>query len=117
MKSPPAIFLHRDYYNIFKNLSDESAGKLIKALFEYDRTGKKAEMPNNDGLPGSYALMIEHIQRNKEHYNDICEKRSQAGAKGGAPKKNQNARKDHTFSSDKASFNADDYNEKTKFNK
>ena len=75
---------------VFNNLQDVDAGKLIKGIFEYVDTGKN----NLEGLLEVVFIPIKQlIDENEKTYQKRCEANRENGLKGGAPKGNQNARK------------------------
>lgn len=115
MKNPPALYLLDDNYYLFKGLPNESAGILIKALYEYNHNGSVQDLPNIDNLPSIFELCKAQIDRNREHYAEVTRKRSEAGKKGGAPKGNQNARKGSLYSQESASFDIEEVESKSLF--
>jgi len=75
---------------VFKELSDEDAGKLIKGIYDYATTGDS----KLDGYLKIIFLPIkDEIDKNEENYQKRCEINKVNGSKGGAPKGNQNAKK------------------------
>ena len=61
-------------------LDDEIAGKLIKAICEYQATG---EMTSDDGVVMAiFAGWKSQIDTNNEIYEETCRQRSEAGKKG-----------------------------------
>ena len=62
-------------------LSDDDAGKLVKAIWQYTMTGEEAELPDN--LQGYYVMMLLSIKQDEEKEDEISAKRSNAGSKGG----------------------------------
>lgn len=79
-----SFILYTEQKAIIDKLTDEQAGKLIKAIYEYVATDK---MPQLDSIldlvitPFTTAL-----DRNKEKYEETCKRRALAGAKGGKQK-------------------------------
>ena len=71
----PGLFLYAEMEEEFKTLSDEDAGKLIKAIYHYNNTG---EVPELDGLATVFISFRRAIDENKSRYADICEKRKAA---------------------------------------
>lgn len=92
MGEKKSFILYLDTIKQWDMLSDEQAGKLIKALLRYCENGDKLE--TDDGmLSMAFGFIIAQIDRDSEKWNTIREKRSEAGKKGGAPKGNNNAKK------------------------
>ena len=77
--------MYDNYIEQVDLLTDTEAGKLFRALLRFSQTG---ESPNFDGkLQLAFSFMKGQIQRDAEKYADVCEKRREAGKKGGRPKK------------------------------
>lgn len=74
---------------IFEELGDEDAGKLIKGIFKYVITG-------DSGLKGYLKAVFisikEDIDENEKKYKKRCETNRANATKGGAPKGNKNAK-------------------------
>lgn len=78
----PLFFKDRDK---LKYLSAEQRGELLTALFDYAADGN---VPALDGLVGfAFEVFREGIDTSLERYEETCEKRREAGKKGGRPKK------------------------------
>lgn len=84
------FLLKTSQINVFNALTDEDAGKLIKGIFEYVQSSKII-------LEGYLKIIFipikEEIDKNQERYEKKCEVNKENGKKGGAPKGNQNAKK------------------------
>ena len=80
------FLLKKSHQEIFNELSDEEAGKLIKGIFQYVNT-------ENSGLNGILnAVFIpikNYIDENEKKYEVICERNRQNGLNGGRPKKEE----------------------------
>ena len=76
-----AFLLYKNHAEIFSKLSDEQAGKLIKAIFEYERTGITPEL--EPLLDMAFTPIKQTIDIDAEKYAEKVEKRRQAGSKGG----------------------------------
>ena len=80
-----SFILYTEQKEVIDKLSDEQAGKLIKAIYKYVETEK---MPELDKLLDIVIIPFkQNLDRNKEKYNKISEIRDKAGAKGGKQKK------------------------------
>lgn len=80
-----SFILYTEQKAIIDKLSNEQAGKLIKAIYEYVETDKMPSLDNIVDLaitPFKLAL-----DRNKEKYEKVSRIRAEAGAKGGKQKK------------------------------
>ena len=89
-----SFVLYADALEIWEKLTDEQAGKLILALLRLVNNG---EEPSFDDLQLDmmYSFVSHQIKRDLEKYERVCEMRRMVAKKGGAPKGNQNARKNN----------------------
>ena len=85
--------LHFDSKPIFDALTDEEAGQMVKAFFEYTTTGKEPEL--NRTLSLLFMSFKHQFERDVENYHKKVERLRENGKKGGAPKGNQNAKKEN----------------------
>lgn len=73
-----SFILYHDQKQVFDELTDEQAGKLIKAIYEYNINGKVK-------LTGALRLVFipfkTAFDRNNEKWDETAEKRSEAGKK------------------------------------
>ena len=80
-----SFILYTEQKEVINKLSDEQAGKLIKAIYEYGETG---QMPKLDTLLEIVIIPFkQNIDRNADKYEEIKQKRSLAGKKGAKIKK------------------------------
>ena len=84
------IIYHDQMAIVRKWLSPEQIGRLMVALFEYEE-GVDPEIDPDIGMAFDFMSLQAKIDREK--YEDKCRKNRENGSKGGAPKGNQNARK------------------------
>ena len=81
-----SFLLYAEHEELIKELTCEQAGKLIKGIFEYVKTG---EVPEFDALTKLVFIAIrQDLDRNSEKYDAFVEKQRHNGLKGGRPKKN-----------------------------
>lgn len=79
-----SFILYTEQKAIIDKLTDEQAGKLIKAIYEYVATNK---MPQLDSILDLVIIpFTTALDRNKEKYEETCKRRALAGAKGGKQK-------------------------------
>ena len=79
-----SFVLYTEQKAIFDKLSDEQAGKLIKAIYEYVEKGK---IDNIDEITNIIITpFITILNKDMQKYEDIKKKRAEAGAKGGKQK-------------------------------
>ena len=80
------FLLKKTQHNVFIELSDEEAGKLIKGIYKYVNTGKS-------DLEGYLKIIFipikEEIDKNERAYEESCRRNQENGKLGGRPKKNK----------------------------
>jgi len=87
-----SFILYTEQQELFKELSDEQAGELIKGIFKYVKTG---ELPSFSGISKMAFIPIRQmLDRNLIKYEEKREKLRQNGKKGGRPSINN----DETYS-------------------
>ena len=79
-----SFVLYTDYAKHIARLTNEEAGKLFLAIFEYAESGKVPEF--SGALMMCFSFIADQIARDKEKYQDVCKKRAEAGRKGGKQK-------------------------------
>ena len=98
-----SFILYTEQKEVIDKLSDEQAGKLIKAIYEYVETEK---MPELDSLLDIVIIPFkQNLDRNKEKYNKISEIRAKAGAKGGKQKKQKQTKESKCNDNDNVNEN------------
>lgn len=75
-----SFILYTEQKAVIDKLTDEQAGKLIKAIYAHE-TGEEMELDAILDLVITPFLTV--LEKDKEKYEEKCEKRAQAGAKGG----------------------------------
>ena len=68
-----------------QTLTDEEAGRLMKALWGYTMTGHQTELQGAE--KGIYALILMTLNMDNEWDDEISAKRSRSGSAGGRPRK------------------------------
>ena len=90
-KDKKSFVLYSDYDELFNELSNEDAGKLIKHIFEYvnDRN------PSTDDpiIKLSFIPIKQQLKRDLKKYEDRAERSRNNGALGGRPKKPKETQK------------------------
>ena len=75
-----SFLIYLDYQEQFELLTDEQAGKLIKAIIEYEKTGKILEL---DGMTKmAFSFIKTQLDRDREKWQEEKQKRSEAGKRG-----------------------------------
>ena len=86
-----SFVLYVRYLENIEILSMEQRGTLITALMKYV-AGQ--EIPKMDGVTGmAFSFIKSQMDRDFEKYDEVCRKRSEAGKKGGRPKKRSDIKK------------------------
>lgn len=85
-----SFILYTEQKEVIDKLTDEQAGKLIKAIYEYVETG---EMPKLDTMLDLVIIPFkQNIDRNADKYEETKKKRSEAGKLGAEVKKQKQAK-------------------------
>ena len=85
MAKKDSFILYTEQKAVIDKLTDEQAGKLIKAIYEYVQNG---EMPELDTVLDLVITPFKTVlDKDKESYERVCKARAEAGAKGGKQKK------------------------------
>jgi hypothetical protein len=83
-----------DWGEIFDDLTNEEAGKLVKHLFDYVRD----ENPESDKLTNLLFIQIKQsLKRDLKKYEKYVDKQRVNGSKGGRPKKPKETQKTQAF--------------------
>lgn len=84
MATKKSFVLFNDLSDPVQSLSNEEAGKLFKAIFEYQNGGIEQELSGASEM--AFTFIKQQLDRNHERYELICERNRRNGAKGGRPK-------------------------------
>ena len=85
MGAKKAFVLYLDYEEHISLLSDEQCGVLLKAIYAHE-TGK--DIPKMDGMVKmAFSFIAAQLDRDSQKYEKTSDVRSEAGKKGGRPKK------------------------------
>lgn len=79
-----SFILHKDSLFVLNEMTNEQAGKFIKAIFEYQVSGKLP--PLDFGLKMAISPFVNQFKRDQEKYQNIVERNKNNGSKGGRPK-------------------------------
>lgn len=82
------FLLKRNQKEVFDELTDEEAGRLIKGIFSYVSTG---ESNLKGSLKAVFIPIKNDIDRNEEKYQRIVERNRENGKLGGRPKKDNDS--------------------------
>ena len=114
MAAAKSFLVYLDYAKAVEWLSDEDAGKIFKALLAYADNREEPQL--DGGLRAVFAMMQNQIDRDREKYEETCEKRRANGEKGGRPPKakaqTENQEKPNGFSKKQTKHDTDTDTEK-----
>ena len=79
-----SFVIYNDIYEVIKELTDEEAGILFKAILCYQSTGEIIEMPRDLRL--LFLTLKSTFDRDNDKYEKTVQKRREAGKKGGESK-------------------------------
>ncbi len=86
--------IYHEWADLFEEMPPEDVKTVLLALLRYDASGEKQEVSFQNKLVSAiYKMMLDKTENNRTVYFDKCEQNRINGAKGGAPKGNQNAAK------------------------
>ena len=110
-----SFILYTEQKEVIDKLTDEQAGKLIKAIYEYVETDK---MPQLDSLLEIVIIPFkQNIDRNIDKWEQIKQKRSEAGKIGAEIKKQKQAKQANVnFAKSKEANQAVNVNENVNVN-
>lgn len=83
------ICMYADYLNIFRDLTDVRRGRLIMAILEYAFSGTVCELRGEERL--AFSMMRSQIDRDRQKYEETCQRNRANGSRGGRPRKNPTA--------------------------
>ena len=75
-----AIFLLHSFDELINHLTDEEAGQLLKALYDYDMRGIGREFEDRS-MFFLFHQMKNTLDKHQKHYNDVCEARKKSAEK------------------------------------
>lgn len=70
-----SFLLYDSYRTTFQEMSDSEAGQMIKAIFDYNATGKERKM--SDSLKYPYKIIIERMSKDRQAYIAKCEQNAE----------------------------------------
>jgi hypothetical protein len=82
-----SFFLYKDNLSILKQLTDEEAGKLFKAIYEYQTSNI---LPQDRLISIIFEPFLNQFKRDGQKYQNVVERNKINGAKGGRPKTQDN---------------------------
>ena len=80
----PSFLVYKEWEAIFREMGDQSAGRLIKAMFRYAAAG---ELPDFSGsLRIAFITISNQIDRDGKRWEETVLRRAAGGKQGGRPK-------------------------------
>lgn len=76
-----SFILYTDMGPSILELKDAEVGRLTKAIYRYVMTGELTELKGSVKI--CFNMIRSHLDRDKAKYLEICQKRAEAGRKGG----------------------------------
>lgn len=86
MSQRKGLFVWYEDAKTFELLSDEQLGKLIRNLVKYSQSGEAPTL-DDPAVAMAFRFMANRDDYDSHKYEEICEKRREAGKKGGRPPK------------------------------
>ena len=99
MAEKTSFVLHTAHAAPVRKLADEDAGQLLKGLFVYVETGTLPKLSPLADM--AFAFIRERLDADAARYTQTCQRRAEAGKKGGRPRKQEEAnesKKSNSFS-------------------
>ena len=90
--------LETDHITEVNMLSDEQAGKLFKAIYAYEAEGEVAQFSCDMILNMLFGIFKRQLDFCRKRYEEKVKKCSEAGKRGGRPRKETKAEKGYAFS-------------------
>lgn len=94
-----SFVLYYDLKEVFDYLTDEEAGRIIKAVFHYETEGEITYFEDRM-MASTYKRITDNLDRNKKKYEKVCEERREAAFKRWRSEAVEDAKKAHDAISD-----------------
>lgn len=93
-KEKSSLVLPYDFEAVFEYLSVEQAGRLIRAIYAYERRDEEPDFSDDALLDITWKTNVKlKVDHNKQRYQEVVEARRQAGKQGGRPRNDENQTK------------------------
>ena len=89
------FLFRKSWWDIIKQLPSEQRSEVIDYITQYMFEGIEPQFEEMTAVTMAVQFIIRDINADKERYDNTIEQRREAGKSGGAPKGNQNARKNN----------------------
>ncbi len=81
------FILYLDYAQHLDQLTDAEAGQLLRAIFSHEDPDKPEPALQPGAVSMAYSFIRAQLDRDRQKYEEKCERLRQNGSKGGRPKK------------------------------
>lgn len=81
------ICLYFSWLETGATLTDEEFGRMCRAGLQYGLDGTEPDLPGNDKI--LFPVMKWQVDRDVSKFDEICQKRREAGSRGGKSKSKQ----------------------------
>ena len=93
-KEKSSLVLPYDFEAVFDYLSVEQAGRLIRAIYAFERRDEEPDFSDDALLDITWKTNVRiKVEHNKRKYQEVVEARREAGKQGGRPKNEENQNK------------------------
>lgn len=106
MAKKDSFVLYTDQKAVLDKLSDEQAGKLIKAIYEYVENGEMPELDNVLDLVITPFKTV--LDKDKVKYEEVSKARAEAGSRGGKAKESKEKQNEQLQTNENKTSNCDD---------
>ena len=87
-KKKESFVLYQSYEDQLQDLTDEQLGKLLRYIFEYERTQEPIDI-KEPYIKIAFQFIRKNLDINRIKYDEICQERSIAGSKGASERWNK----------------------------
>ena len=84
MSEKKSFIMYMDQRRLINKLTDEEAGRLLKAIYEYQATGECADLPPAADM--LFGVICNQLDRDNEKWARTVQRRAEAGRAGGRAK-------------------------------
>lgn len=82
-KENPGIMLYWSAFDALEEMVDGEAKQMLRAMRMYAQYGETPDFSGSPSMKMAWCFMKDHIDRDRERYEEIRQQRSESGKKGG----------------------------------
>ena len=112
MNDKKTFVMYSKWEQVFDLMTDEQAGRLIKAVLNY-QNGGSGDL-TDPTLFLTFAMLKQQFEEDARKYKDVCAKRAAAGALGGRPKNDEDEKANGFSEKQEKAKKANGFSEKQK---